>query len=40
VRPQDIFFTLDKNEIALDDALRLAAATKVEIERLNRIVRG
>jgi hypothetical protein len=40
MRPQSSFYDHDQNEIVLDDALRLAAATKEEIARLTAIVKG
>jgi SAM-dependent methyltransferase len=40
MRPQSIFDSMDANDIMLDDALRLAAATKEEIARLMKIVKA
>lgn len=40
MRPQSIFRDMDHNEILLDDALRLADATRREVARLMKIVAG
>jgi SAM-dependent methyltransferase len=40
IRPHEIFHDMDRNEVMLDDALRLAEATRQEVARLVKIVAG